>query len=220
MAPGPGPDISGIMEGEVDQRVSLSNQQPRAGMGLFSRTSSEHQSGRPIKLDERLIDRIGKDDKQAFQEFYERVNAVLFAYILSLVKDQHDAEELLQETYLKIRSAAHLYQPQGKPMAWVFTIARNLSLMRLRQRSRISDQTLDEMENLPGLVAGSHAETTGTLETALRELDETERSIVLLHAVGGYKHREIAENLAVPLATVLSKYQRSIKKLRTLLEHL
>ncbi len=187
-------------------------------MSLFGRTNSDPQPYKPFRLDERLISRIGKDDKHAFQQFYELVNPALFAFILSLVKNQHDAEELLQETYLKIRSAAHLYQPQGKPMAWVFTIARNLSMMRLRQQSRMSDYSLDELEDSPHLATKPNSDTARALEVALTHLDESERSIVLLHAVAGYKHREIAENLDVPLPTVLSKYQRSLKKLRTVLE--
>jgi RNA polymerase sigma factor (sigma-70 family) len=54
------------------------------------------------------------------------------------------------------------------------------------------------------------------LQTVLKELDEEERSIILLHAVSGYKHHEIASYLGIPLATALSKYHRGLKKMRRL----
>ncbi len=86
------------------------------------------------------------DDKEAFLELYQSINQPpLFAYILGLVADVNEAQDILQETYLKIRSAAHLYQAQGKPMAWIFTIARNLTRMHYRQSERIVGDPIEEI---------------------------------------------------------------------------
>ena len=62
------------------------------------------------------------------------------------------------------------------------------------------------------------AEERHVLHTALTALEDTERQVILLHAVSGLKHREIAELLEIPLATALSKYHRGLKKLRAKLE--
>ena len=126
----------------------------------------------------------------------------------------------MQDTFLKIRSAAHLYKPQGKPMAWIFTITKNVCLMMYRKRQHIvrlsevseePDLGLDQIENL---------EDRMTLEKAFAVLPEDSCRIIMLHAVSGMKHREIAELLNMPISTVLSKYNRGIKKLRTELERM
>lgn len=187
-------------------------------MLLFTVVQGAPPQHKFTKLDESLIHRIGADDMAAFQEFYDHTHQALFAYLLSLVRDHHDAEDLLQDTYLKVRASAHLYQPLGKPMAWVFTVARNLALMHLRRQNRMTNFSGDELENNSLHASKIDVDDRIVLETLLNEMDETERSIILLHAVSGYKHAEMARDLSMPLATVLSKYHRGLKKLRTRLE--
>ena len=84
------------------------------------------QEKETIFIEETIFYRIGAGDKTAFCELYEKTRNAVFSYALSLLCNREDAEDAMQEAYLKIRSAAHLYQPMGKPMAWVFTIARNV----------------------------------------------------------------------------------------------
>jgi RNA polymerase sigma-70 factor (ECF subfamily) len=167
-----------------------------------------------FQIDENLIHRIGHDDPIAFSEFYRLTQKTIFSYILSIVLNPNDAEDIMQDTYLKIRSAAHLYEPQGKPMAWVFTIARNLSLMHIRSHKNIAEKGFEDFENDSIFSKIMDQEDKIILENLLRNLEETERSVILLHAVSGFKHREIAKNLGMPLATVLSKYHRGLGKLR------
>ncbi len=173
---------------------------------------------RSINVDETLISRIGQDDQVAFRELYETVNKPLFAYIISLVRDPNVAQDILQETYLKIRSAAHLYRSQGKPMAWIFTIARNLANMYFRQSYRVLDDPIDEISSRHLEIQDNDRSDMIVTKILLNEIDEEERSIILLHTVSGYKHHEIARDLEKPLSTVLSRYTRGIKKLRKLVE--
>lgn len=122
----------------------------------------------------------------------------------------------MQETYLKIRASAHLYEPRGKPMAWVFTVARNIAYMHIR-RNQSNRVVADPENDLNGVLAEKlNISERIALQTVLKELDEEERSIILLHAVSGYKHHEIASYLGIPLSTVLSKYHRGLKKMRRL----
>ena len=88
------------------------------------------------KIDESLIVRIGRDERDALEELYRLTERPLYSYVLAIVKNPHDTQDIVQETYLKIRSCAHLYRPQGKPMAWIFTIARNLALNFIRLNAR------------------------------------------------------------------------------------
>ncbi len=170
-----------------------------------------------LDLDETLLARIGQRDREAFNEFYALTEKSLYSYILSIVKDQHTTNDLLQETYLKIMNSAHLYQPMGKPMAWVFTMAKRLCYDYFREQKRKSTIDFDDIENVAEYTQEETRDTQELLDIALAILNEQEREIVLLSAITGLKHREIAENLDMKLSTVLSKYHRAIKKMR---EHL
>ena len=187
-------------------------------MILFTVINGSPPKRAPIKLDESLIARIGMDDEEAFLELYQNINQPLFAFILGLVADFHEAQDILQETYLKIRAAAHLYQPQGKPMAWIFTIARNLARMHFRQSQRVADESIEDVDAEALFSSELDQQDRIVMKNLLEKLDEDERTIILLHAVSGYKHREISQYLEKPLSTVLSRYNRGIKKLRKILE--
>ncbi len=165
-------------------------------------------------IDEGIFQRIGDDDPEALKELYESTHRVLYAYVLSIVKHHEDALDLVQDTYIKIRSAAHLYKPMGKPLAWMFTIAKNLARDQLRRKQRFTDSEELDLENDPNYSYVSDPDDRMVLSSAMKILTEEERQIVLLHSVSGFKHRELAENLNLPIATVLSKYHRALKKLR------
>ena len=176
--------------------------------------STSKTSRKQLNIDESLFERIGKDDMDAFESLYALTERTLYAYILSIVRNHEDTLDILQETYLKIRSAAHLYMPMGKPLAWMFTIARNLYLSKVRSDQRHSFLESDAIENNIQFSYVSDYEDRIVLEKTLAILSEDERQIVLLHAVSGMKHKEIAQNLGIPLSTALSKYHRALKKLK------
>ena len=167
-----------------------------------------------LDLDEVLFQKIVEEDMEAFEHLYQMTHRTMYAYILSMARNHEDALDILQETYLKIRSAAHLYKPMGKPLAWMFTIARNLYRSQLRLKDNVPKDSVVEMENSLALSYVSDPTDRLVLESALAILSEEERQIILLHAVSGLKHREIADSIGLPLSTTLSKYHRGLKKLR------
>ncbi|RHP42149.1 MULTISPECIES: RNA polymerase sigma factor [unclassified Clostridium] len=169
---------------------------------------------------EELLKQVAEGDREAFHQLYLETDRSVYSFILSILKNPQDAEEVLQETYLKIWTSAASYKPQGKPLAWMFTIARNLCYMKFRDQKRMADVGLDELsgEETGELCLPLEQMTDAmVLEAALEILKEDERQIVLLHASSGLKHREIASGLGMPLATVLSKYNRAMKKLQNYL---
>lgn len=167
-----------------------------------------------VTLDAALFQHIADGDKDAFQFLYKETSKSIYAFLLSIVQNREDAEDLLQETYIRIRLHADQYEDQGKPLAWMFTIARNLALMRLRDLKKSSYQDFETLQVPVDFTDINHAEDRMVLAAAFHVLTEEERTIVLLHAVSGFKHREIAQFLSKPLATVLSKYRRAIKKMQ------
>lgn len=170
-----------------------------------------------LKIDERLFSRIGNDDMAAFEELYLLTEKSIYAYALSIVRHHEDAMDVVSDTFLKIRSAAHLYKPMGKPLAWMFTIARHFAMDRLRDQGKYARYEITEAEFQQEFSFVENVEDQMILNTVLRKLTEEERRIVMLHAVSGLKHREIAKALDIPLSTVLSKYKRTLKKLKTYL---
>ncbi|MDO4415655.1 MAG: RNA polymerase sigma factor [Erysipelotrichaceae bacterium] len=165
-----------------------------------------------------LLLKIGQNDESAFRKLYEQMSSAVFAYALSVVKNRADAEDIMQDTFLKIRAAAHLYEADGKAKSWIFTIVRNLCMMHFRENRRQIDTPADEMTYMEDLSFIEDHETRLTVRSVLKELNDEESQIIILHAVSGMKHREIASILNIPLATVLSKYHRGLKKLRKNLE--
>lgn len=167
---------------------------------------------------EALLARIAKEDKEALGELYERTKAAVYGFAISLSHSPADAEDVLQDTYIAVYSAAAGYVPRGKPMAWIMTIAKNLARMRLRAVRKQLD--LDEEDWGRYLTSSPNVSTDERmlLQVAMKVLSDEQQQIVMLHAVAGMKHREIARMLDMPTATVLSKYSRAIKKLRIAME--
>lgn len=165
-------------------------------------------------LTDDIIIKVGEEDKEAFRILYELSDKAVYGYALSIVKNVQDAEDIMQDTFIRIREAAHLYQPKGKPMAWVLTITKNLCYMKLRQKQKTLDTLSEEMENDIHLSYQLQAEDKLVLDKAFQILSDMERQIVILHIVSGLKHREIAKLVGCPLGSILSKYNRAIKKLR------
>ena len=170
---------------------------------------------------ERCLKRIAGGKKDALGQLYELTRTAVYGYILSFVKNAADGEDILQDTYLKIYGNASQYTPMGKPMAWIFTVARNLSLMHLRKQKRrgeMPDFAWEQLAEEPQEEDSVTPRDRALIEGALNHLPEVDRQIVMMHVLGDMKHREIAQELSMPLATVLSKYNRSIKKMQKYME--
>lgn len=183
-------------------------------MLLFVLTSISEPPCPAGSLEESLLLEIGQGSKEALAGLYQATSAAVYGFALSIVKNVQDAEDIMQDVYLQAYNAAADYRPQGKPMAWVLTITRNLALMRLRQRQRSGTAAPEDW----GLRAAESSSLTTEdrlmLKTAIEALSDEERQIVTLHALTGIKHREIAQLLELPLSTVLAKYRRSLIKLK------
>ena len=184
---------------------------------LGVQTTEEEADRRALEL-ERLLLQVGQGDRDAFARLYSLARGAVYALALSLLQDVHEAQDTAQDTFVKVWESAPSYRPQGSPMAWMLTIARNLARSRLRRGGRQVGLEDEEWNAIPADLPAVSPEDRQVLQEALARLGEEERRIVLLHAVTGLKHREIAQLLELPLSTVLSKYHRGLKKLRALMK--
>ena len=167
-----------------------------------------------VFIDEAVFAEIAKGDSEAMRSLYEHSYRPIFALLLSLTHNYHDAEDLLQETYIKIRQGAHLYRPGGSPMAWMMKIARNLYISANRSKK---NRTLASIEEISCDIPFENIKDTDDrlyLKKLFDTLGEEERTIIILHLVSGMKFREISSILDRPLGTVLSVYNRGLKKMK------
>ncbi|MBE6116109.1 MAG: RNA polymerase sigma factor [Erysipelotrichaceae bacterium] len=182
--------------------------------GFMTETNINHS-----QIDEDiLIQRIALNDREAFECLYSRLYRSVYAYALSILKNKEDAEDVMQDCFLKIKGAAHLYKSQGKAQAWIFTIARNLCQMKFRQNQRTIYEPIEEMDYQLVFEPGTDLSLKMTLETAFKILNDQEHQIIVLRAVSNIKFKDIARIMELPVATVLSKYHRGLAKLRKELE--
>ncbi len=168
----------------------------------------------PDDTAEKCIIAVASGDKQALAALYEETAAAVYGFALSFMKNQDDAEDVLQDVFLKIWEAAPTYRAMGKPLAWIFTITRNIALMDLRRKNKAWPTDPDNWGELFADADTLDTEDKLLLTSLMETLGEDEQKVVILHAVAGMKHREIAEVMDMSLSAVLSKYNRALKKLR------
>lgn len=170
-----------------------------------------------LQLDENLIIRMASNDGAAFRELYQQTSGVVYGFAMSILRNRHDAEDVMHDAFIKIYTSAVTYRPSGNPMAWILTIVRNLCLNKIRA-GKVCEE-LSEYDDIAGThIDSDHVLDRMVLETAMNILDAEERQIVVLHAMAGFRHREIAEILDLPTGTILSKYNRAMKKMRREME--
>lgn len=185
---------------------------------LLTVETTEHAGKEERRELEKLLSGVASGDREALAQLYRRTRTAVYGLALSYVKNACDAQDITQDTFVRVWDSASQYSPKGSPMGWILTVAKNLALMKLRQGSRQDHLDEEEWDAIPAQSPDVTPEDRQVLQEAMAALSHEERQVVMLHAVTGLKHREIAQLLELPLATVLSKYHRALKKLRIQLE--
>lgn len=193
----------------------------RAPQGRASHLAAEGAAARATTVpDAVLLRRIADDDDEALRQFYQRYAGLVYSLALRMLHDSARAEEILQETMVRVWRAAATFDPsRGRPETWVTTIARNLLLTAVRKRPALS---LDEHEELasaledeadePDQIAWMNARRELVREAVTR-LPDNQRRIVLLAYFDGLTHTEIAERTGEPLGTVKSRLRLGLRRL-------
>ncbi|MBQ9625354.1 MAG: RNA polymerase sigma factor [Clostridia bacterium] len=160
---------------------------------------------------DKWLEEISKGDQSALESLYNETRDALYAYSLSITHNKVLAEDALQDTYIAVFEKADTYQKRNKPLAWLFTIAKNVSLSKLRKNKEHIN--IDDLSEILGAKEGN-IEDRLFLSYLFKHVSQDERDICILHSVAGFKHREIARFMEMPLGTVLAKYRRTMKKLK------
>ncbi len=184
-------------------------------------------SSMPRGLMSDLLSRIARDrDDRAFRQLFEAYGSRVRNYMVRQGADAATAEELTQETLLTVWRKAGLYSAEkGGAAAWIFTIARNLRIDRLRKEfvwyelSSEMEQTIPSSEPAVDDVV-SERERQNRVRVVLAQLSAEQREVVTLGYIDGLSHSQIAERLSLPLGTVKSRMRLAYQKVRTALEDL
>jgi len=182
-----------------------------------------------------LLAREGRE--RAFRELIGRYQRPVFSLIYRIVRDREKAEDLAQDSFIKVLNAIDRYDPQYKFSSWIFKIAHNTALDHLRRRE---PETLS-LDGSPHARTAAEVEATtitpestdenpeqyaenrelgGEIEVAIGTLRAEYRTAILLCHVEGRAYEEIAEIMNVPLGTVKTYIHRGRKELMKKLEHL
>ncbi len=155
-----------------------------------------------------LMVRISRREMVALEEFYEEMSKAVYGLAYVITKSPYDAEDIMQNTFIRVWDKAHRYRCGTNAKAWVMKIARNLALTKREEGKRFVE--LDE--ELPSEDMYRKMLQFQELNSLLSILKKEEREIVVLYSVG-FSHKEIAEILKRPYATVRWKYSNAISKL-------
>ena len=187
------------------------------------------------KTDQEVVALAKEGSEEAYRELIRRYERPVFSLIFRMVRNRELAEDLSQETFIKVLNAVQSYRPEFKFSSWVFKIANNAAIDHLRKRE-LDTLSLEgsphadtpELIEATALQIGERAETQlqevenrelgGTIESAIVRLRPEYRSCILLRHVEGRTYEEIAEILNLPLGTVKTYIHRARNELRILLK--
>jgi RNA polymerase sigma-70 factor (ECF subfamily) len=187
--------------------------------------------------DQQVVARAREGREAAFRELIGRYERPVFSLIYRLVRDRERAEDLSQETFIKVLNALDRYDPSYKFSSWIFKIAHNTALDQLRKKEPDTlsldgsphAETAAEAEASTVTVASddvspedyaAHRELSGVLDQAIARLRPEYRTAIVLCHLEGRPYEEIAEIMEVPLGTVKTYIHRARHELRHYLEHL
>lgn len=169
---------------------------------------------------EELILQTAKGDVESFENLYLKINKIVYSYVFAILKNHERSQDIMQDTFIKIKESAPRYNPQGKPLAWILKIAKNFALMSIRKNNKEQIIDIEENEYLLNKTVELDMDEKIVLNAALKLLETEEREIVFLYLVSGMKHKEIAKIINKPLGTELWKYNNALKKLKNELKSL
>jgi RNA polymerase sigma-70 factor (ECF subfamily) len=167
-----------------------------------------------MKIVNTLLLDLKKGNKAALTPLYETTKRGVFAFILPYLHDIQLAEDVMQDTYIKVMESINLYKANTNGMNWLLTIAKNTALNLIKYRQRETQVDRDVLEGTLPSSFDQYDLGSPVITLAKNLLEKDEQTILFLYAISEYKHREIAVMMNLPIGTVTWKYQLAIKKMK------
>ncbi len=174
---------------------------------------------------EKLIGRCALNDRRAFENIYKATSAVVFGFLMRMLRDPAAAEEVLQDAYMQLWLKASSYNAdRGQPLTWIISLARYRALDYLRKQSTRnryeSDFAIEQADALGQSDIATDSRLDQHLNICLDKLQEEVRESVLKAYCEGYTHQELSASMKTPIGTVKSWIRRGVQKLKECLHEL
>jgi RNA polymerase sigma-70 factor (ECF subfamily) len=188
------------------------------GRGRFHRRRTMEQSPRNEQLVLDAAVRAKAGDKDALRFLYLRYADNLYGYVCSIVRDEHDAEDVTQQVFAKLPTALARYQPRAVPFsAWILRVAHNAAIDHVRARRAIPCEEVRSSETEAEDLGRDRCEA---LRTALATLPDDQREVLVLRFIGGMSPGEIAARMGRSEDAIHGLQHRGRRTLRTELQRL
>tara|TARA_B100001778_G_scaffold73008_1_gene58296 strand:- start:105 stop:692 length:588 start_codon:yes stop_codon:yes gene_type:complete len=193
--------------------------------------SLDRQQSPFVYTDEQLIARFQSGDERAYIELVNRYRDRLINFVYPFLGDFEQAEDVVQETMLKLYEKKHYYREIAKFSTWIYTIARNLANTELRKKKRrkttyISRMTKDDRQyDIPAVQADLNQNLQNEfirerIHAAIKELPEHFKTVIILRDIQELSYDDISNIVGVPLGTVKSRINRARLQLQAELQDL
>ena len=195
-------------------------------------------AGKPMNIDDdRLIEQCRQGDSAAVERLVLKYQNRIYNVVLKICADPDDAAELTQETFVKVIENLGKFEGRSSFYTWAFRIAVNLTLNYCQRNAKLAVRSLDSEEGyydqqathaLKELLSDDRSPDPAAMAQnkevyeiaikALSQLDEAQRTVIVLRDIEGMSYARIAEVLSIELGTVRSRLSRARTKLRDILE--
>ena len=171
-----------------------------------------------------LIAGVAKGDATAFQRLYEATRAKLYGVLVRILGRPELAEEVMQETYLKVWKMADKFDPSlASPITWMVAMARNRAIDIVRKRGEVSIEEEPDALNVAAetpapLARREMTEELKRLLACLGKLDPEKQRIVLLAYYSGWSREQLSTKLEIPVSTIKTWLRRSLMEIRDCME--
>jgi RNA polymerase sigma-70 factor, ECF subfamily len=192
-----------------------------------SRASNQVARQLEAERDLYLISQARDGDAQAFRKLVERHQRRAFAIAISLVRDENDAREVVQEAFLRVHRGLATFNGSSSFFTWLYRIVTNLAIDLMRKPSRreaeLDESRLDDEDQIPLLsrIDGAdpidmvrRGEIAERIQTALDELPPYHRNVIVMREVEGMSYEEMAEAMGVSKGTIMSRLFHARQKLQ------
>ncbi len=160
-----------------------------------------------------LIERMGKREEKAFEEFYERFGKLMYAIAVPRTTSKFDAEEVVDDALTKVwRMAPKLKVENINPAGWIATLVKRIAIDKYRRNQRMSTDELFIMPYYDKEI--DRIIDNDTFMYLIDPLNEREKEILIYNNMEDYTFDEIAEIIGIPSSTVSSSYYRALAKIK------
>jgi RNA polymerase sigma-70 factor (ECF subfamily) len=175
-------------------------------------------TGNPDAMLDAAIVRAKEGDWNALDFIYIRFSDDVYGYVLSILRDRHEAEDVTQDVFTKVMTAIRNYEQRSVPFAaWITRVARNAAIDHMRRRRAIP---FEEVGAVDQVHEHADSERLESLRIAIRSLPDEQREVMVLRHVAGLSPSEIAERLGKTEGAVHGLHHRGRGAVRTALEDL